>query len=77
MTRIANDTGGMAFLPDKLEDLGQVFSHIATELQAQYLLGYYPANDQTDGKFRRITVRIPKQPELRIRARSGYYAPKE
>lgn len=77
MTRIANDTGGMAFLPDKLEDLGQVFAHIATELQAQYLLGYYPSNDQTDGKFRRITVRIPKQPELRIRARSGYYAPKE
>lgn len=77
MVRLANDTGGMAFLPDKIEDLTQVFAHIAAELQAQYLLGYYPNNDQNDGKFRRITVRIDKQPELRVRSRNGYYAPKE
>lgn len=77
MVRLANDTGGMAFLPDKIEDLTQVFAHIAAELQAQYLLGYYPNNDQNDGKFRRITVRIDKQPELRVRSRNGYYAPRE
>ena len=77
MVRLANDTGGMAFLPDKIEDLTQVFAHIAAELQAQYLLGYYPNNDQNDGKFRRITVRIDKQSELRVRSRNGYYAPKE
>lgn len=77
MVRIANDTGGMAFLPDNVEDLNQVFSHIAAELEAQYLLGYYPTNDQKDGKFRRIEVLLPRQPDLRVRARHGYYAPKE
>lgn len=77
MVRIANETGGMAFLPDRIEDLSRVFNHIATELQAQYLLGYYPSNEQKDGKFRKISVKIRNQPDLRIRARQGYYAPRE
>jgi VWFA-related protein len=77
MARLADETGGLAFLPDKLEDLTRVFSQIASELQAQYLLGYYPSNEKNDGKYRRITVQVPKRPELRIRARKGYYAPKE
>ncbi len=77
MIRLATETGGLAFLPDKLEDLTQVFSQIAAELQAQYLLGYYSTNEKNDGQFRRITVRVPKRPDLRIRARQGYYAPKD
>jgi Ca-activated chloride channel homolog len=77
MITLANETGGVAFLPDKLEDLTKVFNQIAAELQAQYLLGYDSSNETNDGKFRRITVQIPKHPELRIRARNGYYAPKD
>ncbi len=77
MITLANETGGLAFLPDKIDDLTKVFSQIAAELQAQYLLGYYSSNDANDGKFRRITVRAPKRPDLRIRARNGYYAPKD
>lgn len=77
MTTLANDTGGVAFLPDKDEDLEKVFKQISAELQAQYLLGYYSTNETNDGKFRRIKIQLPKQPGLRIRARQGYYAPKE
>jgi len=77
MITLAKETGGEAFLPDKTEDLTKVFSQIAAELQAQYLLGYDSSNETNDGKFRRITVQTPKHPELRIRARKGYYAPKD
>jgi Ca-activated chloride channel family protein len=77
MIALANETGGVAFLPDKIDDLTKVFNQIAAELQAQYLLGYDSSTETNDGKFRRITVQIPKHPELRIRARSGYYAPKD
>jgi Ca-activated chloride channel homolog len=77
MITLANETGGVAFLPDKIEDLTKVFNQIASELQAQYLLGYDSSNETNDGKYRRITVQIPKHPELRIRARSGYYSPKD
>lgn len=77
MYKLATETGGMAFLPDKIEDLTKVFGQITAELQAQYLLGYYSTNETADGKFRRILVKSPKRPELRIRARNGYFAPKE
>lgn len=77
MFKLATETGGMAFLPDKIEDLTQVFNQIAAELQAQYLLGYYSTNETNDGKFRRIRVKAAKNHELRIRARNGYFAPKD
>ena len=77
MIALAAETGGVAFLPAKLEDLDQIFVQIANELQTQYLLGYYPINETTDGKFRRITARVPGRPELRVRSRQGYYAPKD
>lgn len=77
MIALAAETGGVAFLPEKLEDLDNIFRQIAGELQAQYMLGYYSTNETTDGKFRRITARIVGHPELRVRARQGYYAPRE
>lgn len=73
---MAVETGGMAFLPDQPEDLHAVFRQIASELQAQYLLGYYPADVRTDGRFRHITVRVLSRSDLRVRARQGYYAVK-
>ena len=76
MVMLASATGGAAFLPDGDRDLEKVFRQIAAELQSQYLLGYYSPDERTDGGFRRITVRVPKRPELRVRARQGYYAPK-
>ena len=76
MMAMATITGGYAFVPEKIEDLETVFHQIGTELQAQYLIGYYPTEEKNDGRFRRIAVKVPKRPELRIRARQGYYAPK-
>jgi Ca-activated chloride channel homolog len=75
MESMSTQTGGKAFVPDRIEDLEAVFRQIADELQAQYLLGYYSTDDRADGGFRSITVRTPKRPELRVRARQGYYAP--
>lgn len=76
MTSLAQQTGGAVFLPEKFEDLDSVFRQIAAELQAQYLLGYYSTDDKADGGFRKIAVNVPKRPDLRVRARQGYYAPK-
>jgi Ca-activated chloride channel homolog len=76
MVALAAATGGAAFLPDGPEDLNDMFGRIAAELQAQYLLGYYSTDERADGRFRRITVRLPRRPDLRLRARPGYYASK-
>jgi VWFA-related protein len=73
MEAMASQTGGKAFNLGKVEELTWVFRQIAEELQAQYLFGYYSGDEPTKGEFKRITVRAPKRPDLRIRARQGYY----
>ena len=73
MEAMASQTGGQAFNPPQGAGLESVFGQIAAELQAQYLFGYYATDERTEGGFRRITVRAPNRPELRIRARQGYY----
>jgi VWFA-related protein len=75
MESMSSQTGGKAFVPEKISDLEAVFRQIAEELQAQYLLGYYSTDVRADGGFRQIKVRAPKRPDLRVRARQGYYAP--
>lgn len=76
MDALASQTGGLAFNLIRMETLELVFRQIAQELQAQYLFGYYSADERRDGGFRRLAVRVPRRTDLRIRTRQGYYAPK-
>jgi len=52
------------------------FKSIVEELGSQYTLTYQPANLKKDGKFRAIEIRV-KRPNLTIRTRKGYNAPKK
>ena len=70
---IAQSTGGTAFVPDAEKDLERVFNEVAAELRGQYLLQYYSNSQTSGGQFRRIAVTLPAHPELRVRARQGYY----
>ena len=73
MQAMAETTGGTAFVPESVDDLNIVFDRIAAELRAQYLLQYY-SNSQTGGtQFRRISVNVPTRPQVKVRARQGYY----
>jgi len=71
---LAKVTGGTAYLSDRSDDLEGIFQNIVADLRAQYLLGYYSTNMRADGGYRRIAVSIPQRPDLRIRARRGYFA---
>lgn len=73
MEQLATATGGTSFVPEKLENLEAVFRQIAAELRSQYLLQYYSNNESPSSKFLRIKVDVPTRPQLRIRARQGYY----
>lgn len=54
--RLAQRSGGRAFFPRGVEDLGQTFNQILEELSNQYLLTYSPPND--DDKWHRIRVEV-------------------
>lgn len=73
MQQLANSTGGTAFVPPQIADLDAVFGRIISELRAQYLIQYYSDNKNAASGFRRIAITTPAQPQLRVRAREGYF----
>jgi Ca-activated chloride channel family protein len=75
MAELASAIGG-AFVVTRHDELPAVFHRIAAELQSQYTLGFYFNDDRPDGRFRQIAVSLPLRPDLRVRARLGYYGPK-
>lgn len=54
-------------------DISAGFRKLSDRLNGYYLLGYYSTNTATDGKFRRIDVKV-SQPGVAIAARRGYRA---
>lgn len=73
MEKLAAATGGAAFVPRTEFDLPAIFQRIASEIRSQYLLQYYSDNKSGGSAFRRIKVTAPARPELRLRAREGYF----
>ena len=73
LERIARATGGAAFVPRNESDLPDIFRRIASEIRSQYLVQYYSDNKSAGTAFRRIAVTTPARPQLRVRAREGYY----
>jgi len=53
----------------------EAFKNIVAELGIQYTISYQPTNTRKDGKWRAIEIRVTK-PNLTIRTRKGYNAPK-
>jgi VWFA-related protein len=72
---IADATGGRAFYPTRIEDVGTSFVSIQEELRSQYLLEYRPANFKQDGAFRTIYLHA-NDPKYKVRVHTGYFAPK-
>ena len=72
LRRLAQETGTQAFFPLEATELKSVYAAIAQELSSQYSLAYAPTNGRTDGRYRRIVVRVADRPELRLRTRTGY-----
>ena len=72
----AEETGGRAFFPFKLEDLAVSFEDISEELRSQYTLAYSPTNTAKDGSYREIKVEALNR-DFRVQARKGYYSPRE
>ena len=73
MLDLTASTGGAVFTPKRPADLEGAFTQISNDLRQQYVLSYYPSDDGRDGRFRSIALRVKTRPNLRVRARRGYY----
>jgi Ca-activated chloride channel family protein len=76
---LALQSGGRHFPVDTLDHLPAISERVGRELRSQYLLGYHPANDARDGKYRKVKVglAVPAVHDLHLDYRRGYYAPEE
>jgi Ca-activated chloride channel family protein len=73
LTTLAQRTGGRVFEPSLGAALDQAFDQILKDLRTQYLIGFYPRNvPLTTNRYHALQVSVA-QPELQVKARSGYY----
>jgi Ca-activated chloride channel homolog len=77
LVRMCEETGGSAFFTGDQLALERAFTRISQELRSQYLITYRPANQNYDGKKRKIEVRLndrQKARDYRITTKSEYRA---
>jgi VWFA-related protein len=74
LRKVAQETGGAYFFPEKVGDLIKVFNSISDELHNHYALAYSPKRP-ADGTWRAIQLKV-KRPDLQVRVRKGYFSVK-
>jgi VWFA-related protein len=71
---LAFESGGLYYSARKLEDLNGVYEQVIEDLSKVYSLAYRSTNEKRDGSWRTVDIEMPGHPELKTRARPGYYA---
>jgi Ca-activated chloride channel family protein len=74
MITLAEQTGGKSFYVFD-GGLDKAFEKVSDDLRTQYLLGYYPRNQEKGVDFHRIGVTLPRVAagQFHISHRTGYY----
>jgi Ca-activated chloride channel family protein len=71
---LAEQTGGKSFYVGD-GGLDQAFARVSDDLRTQYLIGYYPHNQEPGKLFHRLQVTVPRAAaeSFNIRHKTGYY----
>jgi Ca-activated chloride channel family protein len=75
LRNFAEKSGGRYIESAGGQALRDSFAEIAQELGRQYTMAYRPTNHARDGKWRKIELKLSR-PEVTVRTRKGYKAPK-
>ena len=75
LKNFAEKSGGRYIETAGGQALRESFAEIAQELGRQYTIAYRPTNHARDGKWRKIELKLSR-PEVTVRTRKGYKAPK-
>jgi len=70
---LARTAGGRVFAAATIDDFRKASREVGEELRSVYGIAYRPKNQDFDGDFRSVEVRVDR-PGARVRARDGYYA---
>jgi VWFA-related protein len=75
LTQLCEETGGEAFFSGDMLALERAFKRISEELRSQYLITYKPADQNYDGRVRKIEVKLAdkdKSGKYKVRTKSSY-----
>jgi Ca-activated chloride channel homolog len=74
LKRLCRDTGGAAYFPEAASDVQRVMMMIASDLRAQYTLGFTPVAAEAGETFHKVKVAVvsPSGAKLNVRTRAGY-----
>jgi VWFA-related protein len=75
LSTLASDTGGRLFVDEN--DLSLGMQKARDDISSYYILGYYSTNGKTDGKYRRVTVKLNNNLQAKLDYKSGYFGEKE
>ena len=74
ISTLASDTGGKALLDSN--DLTLGIRQAQEDIRSYYIVGYYSTNTATDGKYRRVQIKLASNSQAKLDYRKGYYASK-
>jgi Ca-activated chloride channel homolog len=77
LDELASVTGGQLFLVKDARELPQAMNQISQELRNQYVLGYYTGDEDRNGKWHKVKVRLSgpaSHSKYRLYSQNGYYA---
>ena len=80
LEKLADETGGRVFWVHSLSELPDAVERLSLRIRNEYLVGYFPKNNQNDGRYRKVTVQVnPPQGIAKVHAtwRRGYPTPDE
>jgi VWFA-related protein len=74
LEHLAEISGGLAVFPSDAVELHEQFARTLENLRRRYVVGYTSTHVARDGSWRNVEIRTRAE-NIRIRSRSGYFAP--
>lgn len=74
LQRLAQGTGGVAYFPDSLDQVGDITRTVAHDIRTQYTISYRPTkqNIKPEDRAVRVIAQAPGYGRLTVKTRSGY-----
>jgi Ca-activated chloride channel family protein len=74
LTQLADETGGQAYFPKRLEDVDEIAQRVAQRIRSQYMIEYHSTKPMSLGGYRTIHVEADAKGYhgLRVSTRAGY-----
>lgn len=75
LAAVAPLTGGWTEFLERPEEADRIYARIFSDINQRYIVGYYPANKERDGKRRTMDFQVKGHPEYVVYGRRSYFAP--